>query len=156
MTRQISPAPVRKSIIVKTGIDRAFAVFTLNMGLWWLKSHTLNQKAPQKDVIIEPRPNGRWYELAADGSECPWGHVISWEPPARILLAWQINAEWQFDPALLTEVEVRFTAHGTDTTRIDLEHRLIERFGANAEAMRQSFDSEGGWSGLLAAYTQAL
>ena len=156
MTRQISPAPVRKSITVNAGLDRAFTVFTRDMGRWWLKSHTLNPASPQKDVIIEERPEGRWYELAADGSECPWGHVIAWEPPRRILLAWQINAEWKFDPALVTEVEVRFTAQGADATRIDLEHRLMDRFGANAEAMSQSFDSNEGWSGLLAAYAQSL
>lgn len=155
MNRQISPAPVRKSITVKTGIERAFKVFTADMGRWWLKSHSLIQGSPQLDVIIEPKPKGRWYEVVADGSQCQWGHVIEWHPPERILLAWQLNAEWQFDPAFMTEVEVRFTREGEFATRIDLEHRLIERFGLEAEKTRSSLDSDGGWLGLLQAYAQA-
>lgn len=155
MNRQISPAPVRKSITVKTGIERAFKVFTADMGRWWLKSHSLIQGSPQVDVVIEPKPEGRWYEVGADGSECQWGHVIEWHPPRRILLAWQLDADWQFEPAFMTEVEVRFTPEGADTTRIDLEHRLIERYGERAEAARASLDSDGGWFGLLQAYAQA-
>jgi uncharacterized protein YndB with AHSA1/START domain len=149
--KQISPAPVRKTITVRTGIEHAFSVFTREMGRWWLKSHTLNTSSPQKDVIIEPKPNGRWYEFSADGSECQWGHVIEWDPPKRVLLAWQINADWQFDAALVTEVEVRFTPEGGNTTRIDLEHRLLERFGERAESVRQSLDGAGGWASLLEA-----
>ncbi|MGE4249893.1 MAG: SRPBCC family protein [Parvibaculaceae bacterium] len=152
MNRLISPAPVRKSITVKTGIERAFKVFTQDMGRWWLKSHSLNQDSPQKDVIIEPMPKGRWYEVGADGSECQWGHVIEWHPPERVLLAWQINADWQFDPAFMTEVEVRFTPEGADATRIDLEHRLLERFGERAVEARAGLDSDGGWTGLLTAF----
>ena len=94
--KQISPAPVRKTIVVSAGIERAFVVFTSDIGRWWLKSHTLNQSAPQKDVVIEPKPQGRWFEVGADGTERQWGHVIEWEPPKRVLLAWQINANWQF------------------------------------------------------------
>lgn len=156
MTRQISPAPVRKSITVKAGIERAFKVFTADMGRWWLKSHSLIQGSPQADVIIEPKPQGRWYEVGANGSECQWGHVIEWYPPQRILLAWQLNADWKFDPTFMTEVEVRFTSEGTNATRIDLEHRLLDRFGAEAETARAALDSDGGWLGLLEAYAQAV
>jgi uncharacterized protein YndB with AHSA1/START domain len=155
MNRQISPAPVRKTIIVKAGIERAFAVFT-QMGRWWLKSHSLNPATTQKDVVIEPRPQGRWYEIGADGTECQWGHVIDWDPPRRLVLAWQLSPDWQFDPALVTEVEVRFTPEGADATRVDLEHRLLERFGERAEKMRQSFDDKQGWPGLLEAYAMAI
>jgi uncharacterized protein YndB with AHSA1/START domain len=155
MNRQISPAPVRKSITVKTSIERAFKVFTEGMGRWWLKSHSLIQGSQQVDVIIEPKPEGRWYEVGADGSECQWGHVIEWQPPERILLAWQLNADWRFDPVFMTEVEIRFTPQGADATRIDLEHRLLERYGERAETARASLDSDEGWFGLLAAYAQA-
>ncbi|WP_119275228.1 SRPBCC family protein [Taklimakanibacter deserti] len=156
MNRQISPAPVRKTVTVKAGIERAFAIFTQDMGRWWLKSHSLNPATTQKDVVIEPRPQGRWYEIGADGTECQWGHVIDWDPPRRLLLAWQLSPDWQFDPALITEVEVRFTSEGADTTRVDLEHRLLERFGERAEKMRQSFDDKQGWPGLLEAYAMAI
>jgi len=154
--KQISLAPVRKTITVRTGIERAFEVFTREMGRWWLKSHTLNQSSPQKDVIMEPKPGGCWYELSTDGSACQWGHVIEWDPPKRVLLAWQINADWHFDSALVTEVEVRFTPEGENATRIDLEHRLFDRFGERAESVRQSLDSARGWAGLLEAYAQAM
>lgn len=155
MNRQISPAPVRKTITVKVGIERAFTVFTQDMGRWWLKSHSINPATTQKDVVIEPRAQGRWYEIGADGSECSWGHVIDWDPPHRLVLAWQINPDWQFDPALVTEVEVRFTREGANATRVDLEHRLLERFGERAGKLRQSFDDKQGWAGLLEAYGAA-
>jgi uncharacterized protein YndB with AHSA1/START domain len=82
--------------------------------------------------------------------------VIEWDPPGRVLLAWQINADWQFDPALMTELEIRFTPEGADATRVDFEHRLLGRFGERAEKMRQSFDGAEGWTGLLRTYSQAL
>ena len=154
MTATISPAPVRKSIMVKAAPERAFAVFTANMGRWWLRTHTINA-APMKDVVIEPRVDGRWYELGEDGSQCQWGKVLAWEPPHRVLLAWQIDGEWKYDAALVTEVEVNFIADGGGT-RVELEHRHLERMGASAEAARQAVDSPGGWSGLLTAFAQSL
>ena len=100
---------------------------------------------------MEPRAGGRWYERGEDGSECQWGRVLSWEPPARVVLAWQINAQWQYDPDFETEVEIKFIADGTGT-RVELEHRDLERYGEQAETMRATFDSDGGWNGLLAAF----
>lgn len=154
MNLQISPAPVRKTVIVKASVDKAFAVFTKDMARWWPKSHSINPASPQIDVVIEPKVQGRWYERGADGSECQWGLVLAWEPPKRVLLAWQIGADWKYDATLVTEVEIRFTAQGADATRIDLEHRNLDRFGDKAAEQRASFDSEGGWSGLLSAYAQ--
>jgi uncharacterized protein YndB with AHSA1/START domain len=150
MTTTITPAPVRKSIRVKAPPTRAFEVFTAGMGRWWIKTHSINA-SPLADVIIEPRAGGRWFERGEDGSECPWGHVIAWEPPSRLLLAWQIGGDWKFDPDLVTEVEVRFTPE-RDGTRVDLEHRNIERFGANADAIRAAFESPEGWGGLLDSF----
>src|SRR5262249_31607822 len=95
---------------------------------------------------------GRWYERGADGSECDWGRVLVWEPPARLVVAWQITAAWQYDPKLLTEVEIRFNAQGRDATEINLEHRGLERMGDTAVAMRAIVDSPSGWSGLLERY----
>ncbi|QIG51390.1 ATPase [Nordella sp. HKS 07] len=152
MNLQILPAPVRKSIVVKTGIDKAFAVFTGSMGRWWPATHSTNRASPLAEVIMEPSPQGRWYERGQDGSECQWGHVIAWEPPHRVLLAWQLNGEWQFDPGLVTELEIRFTPQGAHATRVELEHRNLERLGDHAERARTAFDGEGGWAGLLAAY----
>ena len=156
MTAQsITPAPVRKSIRVNANAARAFDVFANNISRWWPPSHTI-LKAPLKETIIEPFVNGRWYQLGEDGSECGTGKVLAWEPPHRLLLAWQINADWQFDPNLVTEVEVKFIAEGERTTRVELEHRHLERMGAKADAARQSVDSPNGWSAILEAFRQSV
>ena len=147
MSPTITPAAIHKAIRVNAPPGRAFEIFTAGMSRWWLKTHTINPtKSPLQDIIMEPRQGGRWYERGADGSECQWGKVLAWEPPARLLLAWQINSSWQFDPSLVTEVEVRFAPEGSGT-KVELEHRQLERLGDAAEAMRQAF--ERGWGMLL-------
>ena len=155
MTAQhITPAPVRKSVVVNANVARAFDVFANNIARWWPKSHTI-LKVPHKDTIIEPFVNGRWYDVGEDGSECDTGKVLAWEPPHRLLLAWQLNADWQYDPALITEVEVKFVVEGERKTRVELEHRYIERMGAKAEAARNAVDSPNGWSAILELFRQA-
>jgi uncharacterized protein YndB with AHSA1/START domain len=154
MARTIVPAPVRTSIRVDTHPARAFDVFAASMGQWWLPSNSINA-SPLKDVVIEPRVGGRWYERGEDGSECDWGRVLAWEPPARLVLAWQIDGQWRFNPDLVTEVEVRFIPDGEHATRVELEHRNIERFGNQADAIRAAFDSPKGWSGLLERFAAA-
>jgi uncharacterized protein YndB with AHSA1/START domain len=149
----IHPAPVRKSITVKADAARAFAVFTGGIGRWWPRSHCI-AASPQKDVVMEPKAGGRWYEIGEDGSHCNWGKVLAWEPPTRVLLAWQISADWKYDPDLITEVEVTFTPLDGGSTRVDLEHRDIERFGDKLEPVRAALDSEGGWSGILKIYAE--
>lgn len=151
MTIRIQPAPVRRFVTVRAAPEKAFAVFTAGIDRWWPKTHSIG-KSPQADVKLEPQAGGRWYEVGADGTTCDWGRVLVWEPPHRLVLAWQINADWTYDADLLTEVEVRFTALPEGGTRVDLEHRDLERFGDKADAVRASFDSDGGWAGLLAAF----
>ncbi|HVA12567.1 MAG TPA: SRPBCC family protein [Stellaceae bacterium] len=152
MSPTIAPAPIRKSIRVDAAPARAFDIFTAGITRWWLKTHSISiTKSPIQEVVIEPREGGRWYERGADGSECPWGKVLAWEPPTRLLLAWQINGGWQFDPALVTEVEIRFTPDGTGT-RVELEHRHLERLGEHAGAMAQAFT--GGWGTLLDSFAK--
>ena len=149
----IRPAPVRKSITVNADAAHAFEVFTDRIGSWWPHSHTIGT-SPQKNIVLEPRAGGRWFEIAEDGSECNWGKVLAWEPPARLLLAWQIDGNWKYDPDLVTEVEVTFTSLGKDTTRVDLEHRNLERFGDKVEPVRNAIDSDGGWTLILRSYGQ--
>jgi uncharacterized protein YndB with AHSA1/START domain len=146
--------PVRKSVTVAAPQARAFDVFAGRIGEWWERSHSIGS-APQTDVTIEPRAGGRFYETCADGTELDWGRVLVWEPPARLVLAWQLTAEWKFDPGFTTEVEVNFVALGPATTRVDLEHRLIANYGAAAAKVRESLDSTKGWGGLLARYSEA-
>jgi hypothetical protein len=145
-------APVRKEIVVEASQVRAFRVFTEEHGQWWpLATHHIGEKAAET-AIIEPRAGGRWFERAADGTECLWGKVAVWDPPGRLVLSWEISPNWKHDETLATEVEVRFVVLGPALTRIELEHRQLERLGDAAEAMRGAFDSEGGWSGILQAY----
>lgn len=140
---------VKKSITVNASAARAFDVFTKDMTSWWpLVTHHIAQVAA-KEAVIEPFVKGRWFERGVDGSECDWGSVLAWDPPNRLVLAWQINADWKQDASLLTEVEVRFTEDGA-TTRVDLEHRMLERYGDRAEETRAGLDS--GWGGLLRMY----
>jgi hypothetical protein len=145
-------APVRKEIVVEASQERAFRVFTAEHGAWWpLATHHIGAQAAET-AVIEPRVGGRWLERAADGTECQWGRVLVWDPPGRLVLAWQIGADWKHDDALLTEVEVRFVALGPALTRVELEHRLLDRYGAAAEGLRGAFDSEGGWNGILRSF----
>jgi uncharacterized protein YndB with AHSA1/START domain len=150
--QRISPAPIRKSLRVKATRQKAFDTFAGAMGGWWIKGHSL-LKSPQQDVVIEPRAGGRWYEIGEDGSEQDWGKVLSWEAPDRIVLAWQLNAEWTYDPDFETTVEVRFTPDG-EHTLVDFEHRDLERFGDKAEAVRGDYETgmDGGWGELLDGY----
>ncbi len=154
-TQRISPAPIRRSLRIKASQKKAFDTFVASMGNWWLKSHSL-LKSPQADVVIEPRAGGRWYEIGEDGSEQDWGKVIAWDAPDRIVLAWQLTADFSYDPDFETIVEVRFTADG-DHTIVDFEHRDLDRFGANAEAVRGDYDTgmDGGWRALLDGYQEA-
>jgi hypothetical protein len=148
-------APVRKQLVVKASQTRAFAVFTSEMSRWWPATHSI-LKSPLKECIVEPRVGGRWYTVGEDGSSCQTGYVIAWQPPETLVLAWQINAEWQFDPDLLTEVEVRFIAEGADTTRIELEHRHLERMGGKAAEARNAVDSPGGWGAILESFKRRV
>ena len=152
---KIRPAPVRRSVEVAAGQKRAFEVFTARMGDWWPKSHSTEGQSPQKDVIVEPRAGGRWYERTEDGGTGEWGKVLAWEPPGRLLLAWQLNAEFAYDPDLVTEVEVTFERLDDRRTRVVLEHRLLERMGARAEEVRGMIDAPDGWPEILRLYAEA-
>jgi uncharacterized protein YndB with AHSA1/START domain len=147
----IKPAPVKKSVSVNATPERAFEVFTARFDAWWPRSHSIGE-APLKQAVIEGREGGRWYGRLENGAEADWGEVLAWEPPRRVLLAWRIGADWKYDPALLTEVEVTFTPEVGGATRVELEHRYLERMGAGGEGMRAAFDSDGGWQGLLKLY----
>jgi uncharacterized protein YndB with AHSA1/START domain len=147
----VDPNCVRKTLLVRAPPATAWRVFTQKTGTWWPLGVYKIGKAAAVDVVIEPRAGGRWYERGDDGSTCDWGSVLVWEPPVRLVLSWDITADWQYDPALKTEVEVRFVAEG-ENTRVDLEHRRLDRFGARREEMRRIFDKEGDWGRLLAMF----
>jgi len=146
----VTEAVVRKSIMVSASLEHAFAVFTEGYDSWWPRTHHIG-KAPMEKAIIELRAGGRCYSTQVDGTECDWGRVLVWDPPHRLVLAWQITHEWGYEPDLArsSEVDIQFTAEPGGRTRVDLEHRHFERHGAGATAMRTAVDSPNGWSGLL-------
>ena len=148
------PNSVRKSIQVKAPRETAWRVFTARMGTWWPLAHYKIGKATAVDAVLEPRVGGRWYERGDDGSTCDWGRVIVWEPPARLVLTWDIDANFQYDPSLNTEIEVRFIAVGAAETRVELEHRRLDRYGARRDEMRRIFDTEGDWGKLLEQFAR--
>ena len=154
MSLAIKPAPVKKSLTVPAPPARAFEVFTAGFGRWWPKSHSIGD-SPLKEGVLEGRAGGRWYGQLEDGTQAMWGHVLAWEPPSRVLLAWRIGADWTYDPDLLTEVEVTFAPEGAGT-RVTLEHRLLENMGEGAGSLREAFESDGGWMGLLRLYASAV
>ena len=155
-SHQADANAVRKSITIAAPREVAFRVFTEKMTTWWpLETHHIG-KAAAKEAIVEPRVGGRWFERGVDGTECTWGHVLAWEPPGRLVLSWEISSEWQHDEKLLTEVEVRFIADGTKSTRVELEHRNLDGFGQKRDEMRATLDSAGGWTGLLEGFAKAV
>ena len=147
----MSIAPVRHSIEVQGGPERAFELFTAQMGAWWPNGRT-PAPHPAVDVIVEPYEGGRWYEIDGDGGETQWGKIVMWEPPHRLVLGWQLGRDFKYEADLLTEVEVRFAKMGMDRTLVTLEHRNLERFGDYAEERRSQVD--GGWPSRLADFRQ--
>ena len=145
--------PVRKELTIKASQARAFQAFTERMDRWWPRSHHIGT-TEMKELVLEPRQGGRWYEIGVDNSECNWGKVLVWNPPRKVVLAWQITAEWRYDPDFVTEVEVNFIEEGAKLTRFTLEHRNIEKFGIKAQEMWSAFDSEGGWTGMMKAFAK--
>lgn len=121
---------------------------------WWPRTHSISA-VPMQEAVIEPRVRGRWYERGEDGSECDWGHVLVWEPPGRVVLGWQLDSQFKFDPAVVTEVEVRFIPESANVTRVELEHRHLERFGEQGATLREKVGSPDGWGRLLELYAAA-
>ena len=147
----IASEPVVKEIVVAASQRRAFEVFTDRIDAWWPRTHHIG-KSPLARAVLEPRAGGRWFSLCEDGSECDIGKVLDFDPPRRLLLAWQIDADWQYDPAFVTEVEVRFVELGPRKTRVVLEHRNLDRYGVREVEVSTSIGSPGGWSSILRSY----
>jgi len=149
MNQKITAAPVRKSVRVQVPPSRAFEVFTAGFGQWWPKSHHI-AAAEMQDAIIEPRQGGRWYEKGVDGSECVWGQVLVWEPPARIVLSWKLNSQFQLDDEMESEVDIRFFPDGAGT-RVELEHRIT---AVDAAEIAARVSAPGGWGSLLEMFAK--
>jgi uncharacterized protein YndB with AHSA1/START domain len=145
------PNSVTKTMLVNAPPEIAWRVFTEKMGTWWPLAHYKIGKATAVDAVVEPRVGGKWYERGEDGTTCQWGSVLTWEPITRLVLSWDITADFQYDPALKTEIEVRFKPEGKGT-RVDLEHRCLDRYGARRDEMRRIFDKDGDWGRILGMF----
>jgi len=154
---QTAAAVVRKQIIVDAPIERAFSVFTDRFGDFKPAEHNL-LGSPLAETVFEPRVGGHIYDRAVDGSECRWARILAYEPPVRVVFSWDIGPQWQLESERenTSEVEVRFVAEAPERTRVDLEHRNIDRHGAGWEGVRDGVDGDGGWPLYLDRYASLI
>jgi uncharacterized protein YndB with AHSA1/START domain len=157
MSTQAETTSVRASILVEAEIERAFAVFTAGIGSWFPSEYNL-LSTEIVERVFEPHVGGRVYDRGADGSECHWGRVLAYEPPDRVVISWDISPQWQIetDHEKTSEVEVLFTSEGPQRTRLDLEHRNLDRHGPGWESTRDAIGGDGGWPGCLRAFAARL
>jgi uncharacterized protein YndB with AHSA1/START domain len=144
---------VRTHVVVEIPIERAFSVFTEQFDSIKPREHNLLD-VEIAETVFEPREGGRIYDRGVDGSECQWARVLAYEPPRRIVFSWDITPQWQIesDPEKTSEVEVRFTSETPERTRVELEHRNLDRHGAGWESVRDGVDNEAGWPLYLQRY----
>jgi uncharacterized protein YndB with AHSA1/START domain len=154
MTTQAQEASVRTQIVVEAPIDHAFRVFT-EFGSFKPPEHNL-LSAEIAETVFEPRVGGHVYDRGVDGSECRWARVLAYEPPNRVVISWDISPQWQVETDLekTSEVEVRFVSETPERTRVELEHRNLERHGEGWEAVREGVGGEGGWPLYLQRYAE--
>jgi uncharacterized protein YndB with AHSA1/START domain len=157
MTTQVADTSVRCSVEVTAPIERAFEVFTKDIGSWWDPTHHILE-AELAEMVFEPRIGGHVYDRGVDGSECRWARVLAYEPPHRLVISWDVNPQWQLETDLekTSEVEVRFVALGSESTRVELEHRHLERHGGGWEGMRDAVGSPGGWPAGMSAFAHRI
>jgi uncharacterized protein YndB with AHSA1/START domain len=146
MTTQAQEAAVRRQVVVEAPIERAFRVFTEQFGSFKPPEHNL-LGVDIAETVFEPHVGGHLYDRGVDGSECRWARVLAYEPPNRVVISWDISPQWQLETDLekTSEVEVRFLSEAPERTRVELEHRNLERHGEGWEAVREGVGGEGGW-----------
>jgi uncharacterized protein YndB with AHSA1/START domain len=137
---------VRRQLVVEAPIERAFAVFTERFGDFKPPEHNL-LSVPIAETVFEPKVGGHIIDRGVDGSECHWARVLAYEPPDRVVFSWDISPQWRLetDPENTSEVEVRFVAETPQRTRVELEHRHLDRHGPGWEAVRDGVGHEEGW-----------
>ena len=145
--------PVQKSVRVRATPARAFEVFTNEIDTWWPAMYHIGSSAP-KMVVVEGRKGGSIYTEQVGGTNSPWAKVRSWEPPHRLVFAWQVSPEFQYEPDLAkcSEVEVSFARVDGGITEVKLEHRDFNRHGDGHEGVRAMVDAEDGWGALLSLF----
>lgn len=147
---------IRISVELAVGQEKAFQCFGAGIGAWWPREYTWSGEVLES-IAIEPFEEGRCYERGPLGFQCDWGRVLVWDPPSRLVLAWQIGPgrQPQPDPAKASEVEVTFKPGRSGDTTVDLEHRGF----ANAEgggAYRDMLAADEGWPYILGSYVSVV
>jgi uncharacterized protein YndB with AHSA1/START domain len=157
MTAPAQATAVRHEIVVSAPIERAFAVFTEGFGSFKPPAHNL-LSVEIAETVFEPRVGGHLYDRGVDGSECRWARVLAYEPPHRVVISWDIGPTWQIeaDPERTSEVEVRFIAEAPERTRVELEHRNLDRHGDGWEGVRNGVDGEAGWPLYLQRFAEVV
>jgi uncharacterized protein YndB with AHSA1/START domain len=150
-------ATVRRRIVVEAPIDRAFSVFTGRFGDFKPPEHNLLAVAIA-ETVFEQRVGGHIYDRGVDGSECRWARVLAYDPPHRIVFSWDISPQWTIEnePDNTSEVEVRFVAESPERTRVELEHRNIDRHGPGWQGVAGGVADEAGWSLYLTRYAALI
>ena len=156
-TQAQSEASVRTQIVVEAPIERAFRVFTEDFGSFKPPEHNLLD-VEIAETVFEPHVGGHLFDRGVDGSECRWARVLAYEPPDRVVISWDINPQWQIetDVEKTSEVEVRFIAETAERTRVELEHRNLDRHGAGWEGVREGVGGDGGWPLYLQRFADRL
>lgn len=154
---QVSATTVARSVLVEASIEHAFRVFTEDFGSFKPPEHNL-LGAEIAETVFEPRAGGHVYDRGVDGSECRWARVLVYEPPHRVLISWDISPQWQIEPDRdkTSEVEIRFIAEGPARTRVQLEHRYLDRHGDGWRALRDGVGGDEGWPLYLQRFVARL
>jgi uncharacterized protein YndB with AHSA1/START domain len=157
MSTQAAATSVRTSIVVEAPIERAFSVFTEDFDKIKPREHNM-LGVEIAETVFEPRERGHIYDRGVDGSECRWARVLAYEPPNRVVFSWDISPRWQIetDHDKTSEVEVRFISETPERTRVELEHRNLDRHGAGWESARDGVDSDDGWPIYLRRFAELL
>jgi uncharacterized protein YndB with AHSA1/START domain len=157
MSTPAEATSVRHEIVVDAPIERAFSVFTEGFGRFKPPEHNM-LGVEIAETVFETHEGGRIYDRGVDGSECGWARVLAYEPPDRVVFSWDISPQWQIesDPARASEVEVRFVAETPDRTRVELEHRNLDRHGDGWEGVRAGVDSGDGWPLYLRRFAEVV
>ena len=150
-------AVVRREVTVNASIEKAFSVFTQQFGDFKPPEHNL-MSSPIAETRFDAHVGGHIYDVGEDGSECRWARVLAFDPPQRVVFSWDIGPTWQVesDETKTSEVEVTFTAESPDRTRVELEHRHLDRHGPGWEGVRDGIGEEGGWPAYLARYADVV
>jgi len=148
---------VQRQVVVDVSIADAFSAFVDRFGDFKPPEHNL-MGVDITETRFEPRVGGHIYDRATDGTECRWARVLAYEPPDRVVFTWDISPQWQLetDQAKSSEVEVRFVAETPERTRLELEHRHLDRHGPGWESLRDGVDSDGGWPLYLTRYANVV